>query len=195
MPTMNPATKRGILRSPPESARAWLDRSTGSIYCSFKRVLYSLFVTLIIANTFAIIQYAYDKEERTTHEVYNLDRFSYKIAQGPSNHGTTKRSYYKSHCCLISRCHLFNIMLLFWDLGARNHEVTLLKIKHIRLNEGYREGEIPREARTGCGPVLLTLWVCRDHVKIHNLCDCLAIMYHSTSFCFFYLSVQKWRCW
>jgi integrase/recombinase XerD len=52
-------------------------------------------------------------------------------------------------------------MLLFWDLGARNHEVTLLKIKHIRLNEGYREGEIPREARTGCGPVLLTLWVCR----------------------------------
>lgn len=73
-------------------------------------------------------------------------------------------------------------MLLFWDLGARNHEVTLLKIKHIRLNEGYREGEIPREARTGCGPVLLTLWVCLDHVKIHNLCNCLAIMYHSTSF-------------
>src|SRR5918995_7473493 len=26
-------------------------------------------------------------------------------------------------------------LTLFWDLGARNHEVTLLKIKHIRLKE------------------------------------------------------------
>jgi len=28
---------------------------------------------------------------------------------------------------------------LFWDLNARNHEVTLLKIKHIRLKEKYGE--------------------------------------------------------
>jgi len=34
-------------------------------------------------------------------------------------------------------------LALFWDLNARNHEVTLLKIKHIRLKEKYGEGEIP----------------------------------------------------
>jgi integrase/recombinase XerD len=47
-------------------------------------------------------------------------------------------------------------LTLFWDLGARNHEVTILKIKHIRLRERYGEGEIPHEAKTGGGPVLLT---------------------------------------
>ncbi|MFZ0221466.1 MAG: hypothetical protein WAM42_07210 [Candidatus Nitrosopolaris sp.] len=31
---------------------------------------------------------------------------------------------------------------LLWDLDARNHEVTLLKIKHIRLRKKYGEGEI-----------------------------------------------------
>ena len=47
-------------------------------------------------------------------------------------------------------------LALFWDLNARNHEVTLLKIKHIRLKEKYGEGEIPHEAKTGTGPILLT---------------------------------------
>ena len=47
-------------------------------------------------------------------------------------------------------------LTLFWDLDARNHEVTLLKIKHIRLREKYGEGEIPHEAKTGTGPILLT---------------------------------------
>ena len=47
-------------------------------------------------------------------------------------------------------------LALFWDLNARNHEVTLLKIKHIRLKERYGEGEIPHEAKTGTGPILLT---------------------------------------
>jgi integrase/recombinase XerD len=45
---------------------------------------------------------------------------------------------------------------LLWDLDARNHEVTLLKIKHIRLKEKYGEAEIPHEAKTGTGPILLT---------------------------------------
>ena len=44
---------------------------------------------------------------------------------------------------------------LLWDLDARNHEVTLLKIKHIRL-EKYGEGEIPHEAKTGTGVILLS---------------------------------------
>ncbi len=44
---------------------------------------------------------------------------------------------------------------LLWDLDARNHEITLLKMKHIRLRERYGEGEIPHEAKTGSGPILL----------------------------------------
>ena len=45
---------------------------------------------------------------------------------------------------------------LLWDLNARNHEVALLKIKHIRLREKYGEGEIPYESKTGTGPILLS---------------------------------------
>ena len=45
---------------------------------------------------------------------------------------------------------------LLWDLNARNHEVTLLRIKHIRLREKYGEGEVPYESKTGTGPTLLT---------------------------------------
>src|SRR5918911_470002 len=48
------------------------------------------------------------------------------------------------------------ILTLMWDLDARPHEITLLKIKHIRLKEKYGEGEIPHEAKTGTGPILLT---------------------------------------
>ena len=46
---------------------------------------------------------------------------------------------------------------LLWDLDARPHEITLLKIKHIRLKEKYGEGEIPFESKTGTGPILLTM--------------------------------------
>ncbi|HZA69689.1 MAG TPA: hypothetical protein VE548_08305 [Nitrososphaeraceae archaeon] len=31
--------------------------------------------------------------------------------------------------------------LPFWDLNGRNHEITLLKIKHIKIKENYGEGE------------------------------------------------------
>jgi hypothetical protein len=47
-------------------------------------------------------------------------------------------------------------LTVFWDLDARNHKVTLLKIKNIRLKEKYGEGELPHEAKTGSGPILLT---------------------------------------
>jgi alkylhydroperoxidase/carboxymuconolactone decarboxylase family protein YurZ len=47
-------------------------------------------------------------------------------------------------------------LTLFWDLDARNHEVTMLKIKNIRLKESYAEGEIPYNTKTGGGPILLT---------------------------------------
>ena len=49
------------------------------------------------------------------------------------------------------------ILALLWDLNARNHEITLLRIKNIRIKEKYGEGEIPYEAKTGSGPILLTL--------------------------------------
>jgi integrase/recombinase XerD len=45
---------------------------------------------------------------------------------------------------------------LMWDLNGRNHEITMLRIKHIRLKERYGEGEIPYQAKTGSGPILLT---------------------------------------
>jgi integrase/recombinase XerD len=48
-------------------------------------------------------------------------------------------------------------LALFWDLDARNHEITLLKIKNIQLKEKYGEGEVSHEAKTGSGPILLTL--------------------------------------
>ena len=48
------------------------------------------------------------------------------------------------------------VLSLLWDLNARPHEITLLKIKHIRMKEKYAEGEIPHEAKTGSGPILLT---------------------------------------
>ena len=47
------------------------------------------------------------------------------------------------------------ILTLLWDLNGRNHEIILLKNKHIRLRERYGEGEIPHEAKTGTGPILL----------------------------------------
>ena len=48
------------------------------------------------------------------------------------------------------------IISLMWDLDARPHEITLLKIKHIRLKKEYGEGEIPHQVKTGSGPILLT---------------------------------------
>lgn len=49
------------------------------------------------------------------------------------------------------------VLTLMWDLNARPHELTLLKIRNIRLNDKYGEGEIPHQAKTGSGPILLTI--------------------------------------
>ena len=46
-------------------------------------------------------------------------------------------------------------LTLFWDLDARNHEITLLKIKNVRFIENYGEGDIPYQAKTGSVPILL----------------------------------------
>jgi hypothetical protein len=39
------------------------------------------------------------------------------------------------------------ILSLKWDLNGKPHEITMLKIKHTRLNDKYDEGEIPHEAK------------------------------------------------
>ncbi|MDW0245734.1 MAG: hypothetical protein QOC38_11090, partial [Nitrososphaeraceae archaeon] len=49
------------------------------------------------------------------------------------------------------------ILTLMWDLNARPHEITLLRIKNVRLKERYGEGEIPYQAKTGTGPILLMM--------------------------------------
>ncbi len=47
------------------------------------------------------------------------------------------------------------IITLLWDLDARNHEITALRIKGIILDERYGEGNIPSNTKTGGGPILL----------------------------------------
>lgn len=44
------------------------------------------------------------------------------------------------------------ILSLLWDLNARPHEITLLRIKNLRFKDKYAEGEIPYEAKTGTCP-------------------------------------------
>jgi hypothetical protein len=48
------------------------------------------------------------------------------------------------------------ILTLLWDFNARPHEITLMRIKNLRLREKYGEGEVPYDAKTGSGPILLT---------------------------------------
>ncbi|MDW0225103.1 MAG: hypothetical protein QOA21_06800, partial [Nitrososphaeraceae archaeon] len=61
------------------------------------------------------------------------------------------------------------ILSLMWDLNARPHEITLLQIRNIRLKEAYGEGEVPYQAKTGAGPVLLMMSFCyvRDWINQH----------------------------
>jgi integrase len=61
------------------------------------------------------------------------------------------------------------IITLLWDLDARNHEITSLRLKDIVLNEQYGEGTIPSNTKTGGGPILLTssFTYVRDWINIH----------------------------
>ena len=42
-------------------------------------------------------------------------------------------------------------LTFLWGLNARNHEITLLQIKHIRLRDRYGEAEVPHESKTRSG--------------------------------------------
>jgi hypothetical protein len=61
------------------------------------------------------------------------------------------------------------IITLLWDLDARNHEITALKLRDIVLNEQYGEGSIPSNTKTGGGPILLTssFTYVRDWINKH----------------------------
>jgi integrase/recombinase XerD len=63
------------------------------------------------------------------------------------------------------------IITLLWDLDARPHEITALRIKDIILNEQYGEGNIPSNTKTGGGPILLTssFTYVRDWINKHPL--------------------------
>jgi integrase len=61
------------------------------------------------------------------------------------------------------------IITLLWDLDARPHEITALRIKDIVLNEQYGGGSIPSNTKTGGGPILLTssFTYVRDWINKH----------------------------
>ena len=61
------------------------------------------------------------------------------------------------------------IITLLWDLDARPHEISALRIKDIILNEQYGEGTIPSNTKTGGGPILLTssFTYVRDWINKH----------------------------
>ncbi|MGA9154111.1 MAG: hypothetical protein WBZ36_26310 [Candidatus Nitrosopolaris sp.] len=61
------------------------------------------------------------------------------------------------------------IITLLWDLDARNHEITALRIKDVILREQYGEGIIPSNTKTGGGPILLTssFTYVRDWINKH----------------------------
>jgi integrase/recombinase XerD len=61
------------------------------------------------------------------------------------------------------------IITLLWDLDARPHEITALRMKDIVLNEQYGEGSIPSNTKTGGGPILLTssFTYVRDWINRH----------------------------
>jgi integrase/recombinase XerD len=61
------------------------------------------------------------------------------------------------------------IITLLWDLDARPHEITALKVRDIILSEQYGEGSIPSNTKTGGGPILLisSFTYVRDWINRH----------------------------
>lgn len=61
------------------------------------------------------------------------------------------------------------IITLLWDVGARNHEVTALRVGDIVLEEQYGEGRIPSNTKTGGGSILLraSFPYVRDWLNLH----------------------------
>ena len=47
------------------------------------------------------------------------------------------------------------ILTLLWDMDARNHEISKLKIKNLKIKANYAEGEIPFDTKTGSRYILL----------------------------------------
>jgi integrase/recombinase XerD len=62
------------------------------------------------------------------------------------------------------------ILTLLWDLDARPHEITALRMGDIRFHDNYAEGLIPYNTKTGGGPILLSssFPYARDWVNEHH---------------------------
>ncbi len=63
------------------------------------------------------------------------------------------------------------IITLSWDVNGRPHEITALKLKHVKLGERYGEAVIPPNTKTGGGAILLTTSFpyIRDWINKHPL--------------------------
>ena len=48
------------------------------------------------------------------------------------------------------------ILTLLWDLNARNHEISLLRLKNVRIRENYGKVKFLMKLKTGTGPILLS---------------------------------------
>ncbi len=62
-----------------------------------------------------------------------------------------------------------SILTLLWDLDARNHEITTLRVGDIHFREQYAEGEIPYNTKTGGSPIVLvgSFPYMRDWLNMH----------------------------
>lgn len=61
------------------------------------------------------------------------------------------------------------VITLLWDLDARNHEITALRVGDIILKEQYGQGTIPGDTKTGGGSFLLrcSFPYVRDLLNVH----------------------------
>ena len=133
---------------------------------------------IIIINSLSIIQ-IWVYEERSMEEWYPPDFVKIKKKQTKCiNPYVEKEIWEREEILTILKYKVFKrnkaIMTLVWDLDARPHEITLLRIKYIRLKEQYGEGEIPHQAKTGSGPILLTL----SFTYIRDWLWIIALRYH-----------------
>jgi len=81
-------------------------------------------------------------------------------------------------------------LTLLWDLNARNHEVSRLRVKYVRLLEKCGQAEIPHESKTGSGPgfLMCSFPYVRDWLNEHpfrNEPEAMLICNLTTGGCYF----------
>ena len=66
-----------------------------------------------------------------------------------------KKSYYQLLSTSLTK-EIRQLGLFSWTSTVDLMKITLMRIKNLRLREKYGEGEVPYEAKTGSGAILLT---------------------------------------